>query len=277
MSNGMPRIKRAFDLVIGSSMAIVLLPILSVSAICILIAEGRPIFYASHRRVDRSPAQKIIKFRTMRRDADRIANRDTVPVNGQRFLNLPHDSPLYTPIGRFIERTMLTEMPQLLHVLQGRLSVIGNRPLPDNVVQSLSEAFPQTERRFLVRCGLTGPVQLIGRDSLCDAARLEIEIAYCEAVLRSYSVRLDLLVLLYTVLGGLMSRFRLTHEGVMALIRRHSGSPVSVPTLERHFTRVDPEVPVAPPGGRHFPSRLPNRPQVSVREKMIVRRKGAAR
>ena len=256
MSNGFPRMKRAFDLVVGLSMALSLLPILSVLAVCLLIAEGRPVFYVSRRRVDRGPARKTIKFRTMRRGADRIANRDTLPVAGTRFLNLPHDSPLYTPIGRFIERAMLTEMPQLLHVLQGRLSLIGNRPLPDNVVHSLSEAFPQTERRFLVRCGLTGPVQLIGREKLSDAARLEIEIAYCEAVLRSYSVKLDLLILIYTVVAGLAPRFRLTHEGVLALIQRHGGPPVTAPVPER----------------RASPTRLPAGPLASVREEMAVRR-----
>lgn len=140
---------------------------------------------------------------------------------------------------------MLTEMPQLLHVLQGRLSLIGNRPLPDNVVLSLSDAFPQTEQRFLVRGGLTGPVQLVGRDNLSDAARLEIEIAYCEAVLQSYSMKLDLLILSYTVLGGLTSRFRLSPEEVLALIRRHGAPAVAEPVAEgtrigsgRHLLRL---------------------------------------
>ena len=275
MSNDIPRMKRAFDLVVGLSMVLLLLPILAVSAICLLMAEGRPVFYISRRRVDKGPAQTIIKFRTMRRNADRVANRDTVPVNETRFLNLPHDSPLYTPIGRIIERAMLTEMPQLVHVLQGRLSVIGNRPLPDNVVLALSEAFPQTEQRFLVRCGLTGPVQLVGRDKLSDAARLEVEIAYCEAVLRSYSVKLDLLILIYTVFGGLMGRFRLTHEGVLALIRRHSGSPVPAPTPEHRPPPIDIGVPLAAPEGGCLATGLPARRLVSVREELAVRQEGA--
>ena len=275
MSNNIPRMKRAFDLVVGLLMIFLLLPVLAVSAICLLITEGRPAFYISRRRIDQGPARKIIKFRTMRRDADRVANRDTVPLNGTRFLNLPHDSPLYTPVGRFIERAMLTEMPQLVHVLQGRLSVIGNRPLPDNVVLALTEAFPQTEQRFLVRCGLTGPVQLVGRDNLSDEARLEIEIAYCEAVLRSYSVKLDLLILLYTVFGGLMGRFRLTHEEVLALIRRHSGSPVPVPTPEHRPPPIDLGVPLAAPEGRHFATELPARRPASVRKKLAVRQEGA--
>jgi lipopolysaccharide/colanic/teichoic acid biosynthesis glycosyltransferase len=229
MREGIPRKKRAFDLVVGLLMALSLLPVLSVLAVCLLLAEGRPIFYRSRRRAGPGPARDIIKFRTMRRDADRIANRDTLPIDGTRFLNLPRDSPLYTPVGRLIEQLMMTEMPQLLHVLQGRMSIIGNRPLPDNVVRSLSEAYPQTEGRFLVRSGLTGPVQLVGRDKLSDAARLEIEIVYCETVLRSYSVTLDLLILIYTVFGGLMPRFQRTPEGVLALLRRHGGRALQYP------------------------------------------------
>src|SRR4029453_2789921 len=106
------------------------------------------------------------------------------------------------------------------------------RPLPENVVRSLAEVFPHVEGRFLVRCGLTGPVQLVGRDNLSDAARLEIEIAYCHAVLRSYSVTLDLLILFYTVFGGLVRRFPLSPEEVLALIRHHCGPAVAAPARE---------------------------------------------
>lgn len=89
MSDRIPKQKRAFDLAVGLAMALALLPVVAVLALCLLVREGRPVFYVSRRRADRGPAQKIIKFRTMRRDADRIANRDTLPVSGTRFLNLP--------------------------------------------------------------------------------------------------------------------------------------------------------------------------------------------
>src|SRR5262245_38811335 len=103
MSYPIPWSKRAFDVCVGLIMALSLLPVLSVLVICLLITEGPPVFYVSRRRVDMGPAKKVIKFRTMRRDADRIVNRDTVPVDGTRFLNLPIDSPLYTAVGRFAE------------------------------------------------------------------------------------------------------------------------------------------------------------------------------
>lgn len=216
-----PRAKRAFDVAMGLALIITVLPLLALAALGILILEGRPVFYVSRRRLDAGAPKAVCKFRTMRRDADRIANRDTVPVMATRFLNLPHDSPLYTPIGRLIERYMLTEMPQLFQVVSGRMSIIGNRPLPENVVASLRVDFPDVEDRFLVRCGLTGPVQLVGRDFLSDAERLAMEIAYCKAVLNNYSPALDLKIFMYTVLGGFVRRYRFSPDEVVALIMRH--------------------------------------------------------
>lgn len=220
MNQTIPRAKRAFDIVAGSLMTLFLLPLLMVLAIGIAILEGRPVFYISQRRLNSGPPEPVMKFRTMRRDADRIANRDTVQVSSTRFLNLPVTSPLYTSIGRFIERFMLTEMPQLLHVLQGRMSIVGNRPLPENVVASLREEFSYVEQRFLTPGGLTGPVQLVGRDFLTDEQRLEIEISYCHAVLNHYSVMLDLNILAMTIVGGLCARARLTPDEALAMIAR---------------------------------------------------------
>lgn len=224
MSRHFPGRKRAFDVCLGLIMLIWLMPFMLMLGLAVLVLEGRPVLYVSRRRVGPGSPERIVKFRTMRRDADRIANRETIPVTETRFLNLSVNSPLYTSIGRFIERAMMTEMPQLLHVLQGRLSLIGNRPLPENVFQSLLETFPQAERRFLLPCGLTGPVQLVGRDSLSDAERLELEIAYCEAVLHAYSIELDLRILAYTVLGGVSRRFRLKPAEVLALIHSHAAA-----------------------------------------------------
>lgn len=223
MDRSLPLTKRAFDIAMATAMGLALLPVLLAVALAILLLEGRPVLYVSRRRTDAGPPRPVMKFRTMRRDADRIANRDTVPVCQTRFLNLPLTSALYTPIGRFVESLMLTEMPQILHVLQGRMSVIGNRPLPQNVVDSLVEEFPDAEDRFRVPCGLTGPVQLVGREFISDAERLEIEIAYCDLVLTSYSVALDMRILVYTVLGGFFDRYRFTPAGVLALIAAHGG------------------------------------------------------
>ncbi len=134
--------KRLFDLFITLSSAIIWGPVLGVCALAILICEGRPIFYISQREIGPKRTMSVIKFRTMQRNADKIFNRDTVPVDGTRFLNVSRESPIYTPVGRLIEQLALTELPQLLHVLAGDMSLIGSRPLPTSVMDQLRQADP---------------------------------------------------------------------------------------------------------------------------------------
>lgn len=212
-----PTSKRVFDLLIVCVSAPIWLPTLMVCALMLLLFEGRPVFYVSRRRVHGDAVMPILKFRTMRRDAETLFNRTTVPVTSQRFLNLPYDSPLYTRTGRMIERLMLTELPQIWHVIQGRMSVVGNRPLPVNVVESLREAHPDVDVRFLAPGGLTGPVQLVGRDRISDGDRLALERAYVARVAQSPVVMLDLKILSLTVAAGLSDRWRLTYDEAMEL------------------------------------------------------------
>ena len=206
MSVRMPWAKRALDLLV----AILFLPlwgsVLVIVGAANLAANGLPVFYVSRRRVYGGHSAAVIKFRTMVRKADRIANRETVPVTDQRFLNIGLDSPLYTPLGRVIERCFLTEVPQFLNVLTGSMSLIGNRPLPEDVISALKEVYPDAEQRFATRCGLSGPVQLVGRDVISDGDRLRLEIAYARRCVRAYSVILDLMLALQTLL--ILARIR---------------------------------------------------------------------
>ena len=131
--------KRLFDIGVTMLSAVVWMPVIVMVAVLIAIIEGPPVFYISRRRTG-PEFGVVIKFRTMVKNAAEICNRDTVPIsNDVRFLNIPLDSPLYTPIGRFIERCALTELPQLFLVLIGRMSIVGNRPLRKNVIESLKQ------------------------------------------------------------------------------------------------------------------------------------------
>ena len=164
-----PTRKRALDLTLLLITAPIWLLLLTVCAVALLMFEGRPIFYVSPRRVHGKAVIPVVKFRTMRRNVDTLVNRDTVPVSTRRFLNIAPDSPLYTATGRIIERCMFTELPQIIHILQGKMSLVGNRPLPVNVVESLRQEHPEVDRRFGAPAGLTGPVQLVGRDNISDS------------------------------------------------------------------------------------------------------------
>jgi lipopolysaccharide/colanic/teichoic acid biosynthesis glycosyltransferase len=209
------RRKRRFDVFVTLSAAPVWLSVLALCAMLILVLEGRPVFYVSQRQVGLRRVEWIMKFRTMKRDADKLVNRDTVPVAHTAFLNIPSDSPIYTPIGRLIERCGLTEIPQLLHVFSGKMSLIGSRPLPERVMQVLRSNYPHADERFLTAAGLSGPVQLIGRSALSDCDRLSIEAAYCRLVLSGrYRMRLDLWLLLYTVYAVVIPRRLLTMREV---------------------------------------------------------------
>ena len=102
---------------------------------------------------------EMVKLRVMVPDANKV----TAPVEAGRFLNTPPDSPLYTPIGRLLDRLGLNEIPQFIHVLRGDMSIVGARPLTDVVRDALSELHGDIDSRWVTPAGLTGLPQLIGR------------------------------------------------------------------------------------------------------------------
>lgn len=241
-----PRMKRLFDLTVTLVMAPFWIPVCLLAALALVLTAGWSPIYSSKRRVHGREVRTVIKFRTMVRHADRVLNRDTIPVSDTAFLNIPPDHEVYTPVGRRIERYALTEIPQLLQVLAGSMSLIGNRPLPVNVVNALLQRFPYAEDRFIAPGGLTGPVQLVGREDISDEDRLGLEIDYSLLTTLSYSYRIDLFILWNTVLVALHLRSAFTVPEVRALMMR-AAAPVAVPPgelLERRTSGV--RFPVAP-------------------------------
>ncbi|KQX76098.1 MULTISPECIES: sugar transferase [Aeromicrobium] len=217
--------KRALDIVITGLAAVIWVPVLTLAALAVLVLSGRPVLYRSMRRVSNDDVLRIVKFRTMVKNAEALVNRSTVPIqNDVRFLNIAPDSPLYTGIGRLLERCGITEIPQLVHVLRGEMSIVGNRPLPENVVSALRDEYPTASDRFLTKSGLTGPAQLVGRSALTDLERLTLEGAYCRACVRRYSIWLDVSILFATVMIVIGIKKAYTYQGVLDLIDRRSRS-----------------------------------------------------
>ena len=171
--------KRLFDLLAVIASLPVWLPVFVATVLLMFVLEGRPVFYRSQRRVRRHLTMPILKFRTMVRNAEAVCDRETVPVATQRFLNISLDSPPFTRLGRWIERFQITELPQSVNVIVGQMTIVGNRPLPENVIASLKEVYPNAEERFRTPAGLTGMVQLIGREQTSDGDRLALESHYC--------------------------------------------------------------------------------------------------
>jgi sugar transferase EpsL len=177
--------KRALDLV-GAGLGLVLLaPVLAVTAAGVRVFLGSPVLFRHVRPGLNGEPFVLLKFRTMT-DA---RGRDGKP--------LP-DAERLTPFGRWLRRTSFDELPELLNVLKGEMSLVGPRPL---VMQYLDRYSPEQARRNLVRPGLTGWAQVNGRNALSWDEKFRMDVWYVD----NWSVWLDVRILLMTVasvLGG---------------------------------------------------------------------------
>lgn len=208
--------KRLFDVVVVSLAAIAWVPVVTLCAMAVLILSGRPVFYRSRRWVGPNDAITMSKFRVMIRDASKYIS----PVEAGRFLNTPSDSPLYTRVGRVLERIGFTELPQLFHVLSGQMTIVGPRPLTDLVRECLLEQHPDLDQRWThERAGLTGLPQLVGRESLTDNQRLSLEEAYDQMAGHHYRWSTDYRILFSTVLIVLGLKKPLTYDQALELVR----------------------------------------------------------
>ncbi|GAB2974126.1 sugar transferase [Nocardioides montaniterrae] len=234
--------KRLFDVVVVSLAALAWIPVVVLTSIAVLLLSGRPVFYRSRRWVSAKDAIVMLKFRVMIRDADRI----TEPIEAGRFLNTPSSSPLYTGIGRVLERVGFTELPQLFHVLSGEMTIVGPRPLTDKVRECLLEQHPDLDQRWThERAGLTGLPQLVGREDLTDTQRLMLEEAYDRMAGQRYRVTTDFMILLYTVMIVLRLKRPMSFEQAMSLADRHQPHHLHVPQPPASFAGAADADPVA--------------------------------
>ena len=157
--------KRVLDLVLGIPIAVALSPLLTVVAGAVLVTSGRPVFLVQTRVGADERSFAVLKFRTMRRDAPTVAKSDLEPV-----------ADLYTPLGPFLRRWSLDELPQLVNVLRGEMSLVGPRPaLP---TQDRLLALRRKHRVTELKPGLTGLAQIEGRESLTTATKVRFEAHY---------------------------------------------------------------------------------------------------
>lgn len=190
--------KRAFDILLSTLLIVLLSPIFLVISFLILITSGWPIFYVSYRVGEHGRRRiAIYKFRSMVKDAH--SRRDEL-----RALNHRTDGPLFkvrndprvTRIGKFLRRWSIDELPQLINVLLGRLSLVGPRPhLPDEV-----DRYSLEQRRvFAVKPGMTGLAQVSGRSDISFKEEVRWDLQYIE----EWSPTLDLWILWRTAFAVL--------------------------------------------------------------------------
>lgn len=176
-------LKRIFDIAFSFSMMIIGLPFFFLLAILVRFSSKGPIFYAQQRVGRGGRLFSCYKFRTMYPDADLRLQRllqenSALKLEWERAYKLKKD-PRVTPIGRFLRKTSLDELPQFWNVLKGDLSIVGPRPVTKEEVDQYIA--PRHQDFLMIRPGLTGPWQVSGRSNLSYAERIEMDLSYVES------------------------------------------------------------------------------------------------
>lgn len=196
-------IKRAFDITVGGAALLVFSPLLILTALLVAVNLGRPVLFRQVRPGLHGEPFTILKFRTM---------RDATAPDGTP---LP-DSERLTPFGRKLRSTSLDELPELLNVLKGEMSLVGPRPL---IMAYLDRYSERQARRNDVRPGITGWAQVNGRNALSWEERFELDTWYVE----NRTLWLDMKILWLTVLT-VLRRDGVSAEG-HATMPEFMGSP----------------------------------------------------
>jgi exopolysaccharide biosynthesis polyprenyl glycosylphosphotransferase len=186
-------LKRALDLVFSSALLALLSPLLLITAILIKLTSPGPVFFRQERLGLNKRRFLIYKFRTMVPDAEkRIAELEKMnEVNGPVF-KIKND-PRLTPIGKALRSTSIDELPQLLNVLRGDMSLVGPRPLPLRDYRGFDQDWHR--RRFSVRPGITCLWQVNGRSSIPFEKWMELDMQYID----EWSLWLDFKILVGTI------------------------------------------------------------------------------
>jgi exopolysaccharide biosynthesis polyprenyl glycosylphosphotransferase len=185
-------IKRAFDLTVASLLLPVVLPVIGAIALMIRRTSPGPVFYLARRAGENGRLFEMIKFRTMVQNADQLRYLvEEVDENGRITQHKSADDPRITPIGRFLRRFSLDELPNIFNVLKGDMSLVGPRPELPYLVEKYE---PWQRKRFAVPQGITGWWQINGRSDKPMHLHTEEDLYY----IQHYSLWLDMRILLKT-------------------------------------------------------------------------------
>ena len=195
-------LKYVMDKVVAFVLLIILLPVMLLVLAAILLSDGRPVFFRQTRPGQHEKSFELIKFRTMKSLAD---------ANG----NLLPDEDRLTGVGKWLRKLSLDELPQLLNVLKGDMSMVGPRPL---LMEYLPLYDERQKRRHLVRPGITGWAQVNGRNTVSWQDKFEMDVWYVD----HWSLALDFKVLGLTLIK-VLKREGISREG-MATVEKFIGN-----------------------------------------------------
>lgn len=191
----MRRTKRIFDIICSCAALLVLSPVLLAIALAVFISDPGPVLFRQVRIGADGRAFRILKFRSMRSDAEEVLYSD--PYLFRRYLENNHkldpsDDPRITGVGRFLRRSSFDELPQFWNVLTGDMSIVGPRPvLPDELERNYGDA---RSSYLSARPGITGAWQVSGRSNLDYAQRVALDQRYVD----EWSLGRDLEILIRT-------------------------------------------------------------------------------
>ena len=192
-------LKRTFDLVGATILLVLMSPLLIALALAVRVSSRGPILYRSTRRGIAQRPFPCLKFRTMHTDAEE-QQADLEELNeATGALFKIREDPRLTRVGAFLRRFSLDELPQLINVLRGEMSLVGPRPLPQRDYDMLEDWH---RKRYLVLPGITGLWQVSGRSELDFDDLVHLDFIYLE----HWSLALDLTILLKTIPAVLSRR-----------------------------------------------------------------------
>lgn len=170
-------LKRIFDCILSLIALIVLSPVFLITAICIKLEDGGPVFFSQPRVGKDMKPFMFHKFRSMYVNADEKL-KDLLKENEQtgHAFKIKND-PRITKVGKFIRRTSIDELPQLVNILKGDMSIVGPRPI---LVWQMEECSPYEQQRLIVQPGLTCYWQISGRANIGWEQWVELDLDYIQ-------------------------------------------------------------------------------------------------
>lgn len=162
-------LKRLFDIVVSATILLLTSPVIIATAIAIKSHDGGPVLYKQDRLTKDGKVFKVLKFRSMRTDAEK---------DGVARLSTGDNDDRITPIGRFIRKLRIDELPQLINVLCGSMSIVGPRPERPEIAKQYEEELPEFRLRLQCKAGLTGYAQVYGKYNTTPYDKLQMDLMY---------------------------------------------------------------------------------------------------
>ena len=162
-------LKRGFDILASGLATIVLSPVFIATAIAIKANDGGPVFYKQRRLTKDGALFDVLKFRSMRVDAEK---------DGVARLSTGDKDDRITPVGRFIRKVRIDELPQLLNILKGDMTICGPRPERPEIAAQYEKELPEFRLRLQAKAGLTGYAQVYGKYNTTPYDKLVMDLMY---------------------------------------------------------------------------------------------------